>query len=68
LKKSIDGTIIKKDEELPLEEIIVLDITEYRIKKEKLEYLTTYSDGITSWQLEENFISEDGIITQTVEE
>jgi hypothetical protein len=68
LEKSIDNTTVKEDEELPLEEIIVLDITEHRIKKEKLEYLTTYSDGTTSWQPEENFILEDSIITQTVKE
>jgi hypothetical protein len=33
------------------------------VKKDKLEYLTTYQDNTTSWQPKENFIREDGTIT-----
>lgn len=68
-EKTIDSTKLEENEDLPnLEEVDVEDITNHRVKKGKLEYLTTYKDGTTSWQPEENFIGEDGTTTKAVEE
>lgn len=67
LEKKLDTTLA--DEENPIDdsdEIEVRDITEHKIKKGKLQYLTTYSDNTTSWQPEDNFISEDGTVTKAV--
>jgi hypothetical protein len=51
-----------------LEGVEVKNITGYHIKKGKLEYLTTYKDGTTSWQPEDNFIGEDGTTTEAIKE
>jgi len=67
-EKVIDKSKVKKEKEaeLILEEVEVQDITGYRIKRGKLEYLTTYKDSTTSWQPEENFIKEDGTTTTAI--
>ena len=45
----------------------VQDITGHKIKKGKIWYLTTFKDGTTSWQPEENFYSHDGeVITEAI--
>jgi len=63
----IDKTELAEDEENPSNELEVQDITGHKVKKGKLWYLTTFTDGTTSWQPKENFYSHDGeVITEAI--
>jgi hypothetical protein len=64
---TIDNTELQKDEAPPPQEIEVVSVTKHKISPTgKLEYWTIYSDKTQSWQVEDNFYSKDGTVTEVV--
>ena len=62
-ERVVDKTTLGVDEPEPENEQIVREVTQHRVKKGVLEFLTIFDDGTVRWQPEDNFCDDDGKIT-----
>ena len=60
-ERVIDKTSLRVNEQ------VVREVTQHQVKKDVLQFLTTFDDGTIRWQPEDNFCDDNGkIITEAI--